>query len=154
MNSDDYLDCLKIKLPTTGNFQAFYNLSSGEKVEGKYSKIKNSILNNGFENTALKYSISNTSGIGGSLGWINENSLNKSIKNKLSKLKVGEKTEPIFTPSGYLILKIKNIKLIKKKYDINTQTQNLINFKTNQQLNQYSNNYFNKIMKNFEINEL
>ena len=31
MNSDDYLDGLKIKLPTTGNFQAFYNLSSGEK---------------------------------------------------------------------------------------------------------------------------
>ena len=31
MNSKDYLDCLKTKLPATGDFQVFYNFSSGEK---------------------------------------------------------------------------------------------------------------------------
>ena len=64
-------------------------------------------------------------------------------------------TKPILTPSGYLILKIEN----KKKNQTNaTDLDNKINrairLKTNQQLNQFSNIYLNKLMKDMVINEL
>ena len=99
--------------------------------------------------------ISDSSKNGGTIGWINKNSLNKSILKELSKIKIGEYTGPILTPSGYLILKIEN----KKKNQTNaTDLDNKINrairLKTNQQLNQYSNIYLNKLMKDMVINEL
>ena len=110
--------------------------------------------NNSFNNAALLYSNSDTSELGGKLGWINESSLNKNISEKLKNLKIKEITEPIFTANGYLILKIDDIKFIEKNYDKEKELENLIMFKTNQQLNQFSNIYFKKIKKNTNINEL
>ena len=43
----------------------------------KFNKIKKSIDENGFENTASIFSISDSSKTGGKLGWIKENSLIK-----------------------------------------------------------------------------
>ena len=121
----------------------------------KYQKIEIDIQKDGFKNAALIHSISDSSKNGGTIGWINKNSLNKSILKELSKIKIGEYTRPILTPSGYLILKIEN----KKKNQTNaTDLDNKINrairLKTNQQLNQYSNIYLNKLMKDMVINEL
>ena len=61
-------------------------------------------------------------------------------------LKKGEITKPIFTPNGYLILKIDEIKYIKKNM-MKKELDELIKIKTNQQLNQQSIIYFNKIKK-------
>ena len=121
----------------------------------KYQKIEIDIQKDGFKNAALIHSISDSSKNGGTIGWINKNSLNKSILKELSKIKIGEYTRPILTPIGYLILKIEN----KKKNQTNaTDLDNKINrairLKTNQQLNQYSNIYLNKLMKDMVINEL
>ena len=120
----------------------------------KLKEIKEEISNNSFNNAALLYSNSDTSELGGKLGWINESSLNKNISEKLKNLKIKEITEPIFTANGYLILKIDDIKFIEKNYDKEKELENLIMFKTNQQLNQFSNIYFKKIKKNTNINEL
>ena len=65
-----------------------------------------------------------------------------------------EITNPIFSPNGYIILKIDDIKFTKKNYDKKKILDNLIKSKTNQQLNQFSNMYFNKIKKNTNIYEL
>ena len=62
---------------------------------------------------ALKYSISETSKIGGRLDWINENSLNKEIKDLLNSKQIKEYTKPITVPGGFLILKINDIKIKK-----------------------------------------
>ena len=83
-----------------------------------------------------------------------ENSLNKKIKKSLSLIKIDEITDPIFTPGGYLILKIDNIRFIKQNYSLDAQLKKLINFETNRQLNQLSNNYFNKIKKDIIIDEI
>ena len=133
--------------------EIIFNISDKKNLDNKYKEIKNVILNDGFESAALAYSISNTSELGGKLGWINEDSLNQKIKKKLTNLNKEEITKPIFTNNGYLILKIKDIRLIKKNFDEEKQLNKLIQFKTNQQLNQYSNNYFNKIKKDTNINE-
>ena len=134
--------------------EIIFRISENNDLEKKTRLIKDSILNNGFENTALFYSIADSSGLGGKLGWIKESALSKKVVKKLSNLKIGDFTDPIFTPSGYLIVKIEDMKNENKKNSTEDILQNLIKFKTNQQLNQYSNNYFKKIKKKFKINEL
>ena len=134
--------------------EILFNVKNKNELELKYNKILESINTNGFENTALSFSESDSSSIGGKLGWINENSLNNEIKNILSKLKIDESTDPIFTASGYLILKLNDKKIIKKNYDLDEQLSKAVKFETNRQLNQISNNYFKKIKNNYEINEI
>ena len=124
-----------------------------EKVNETYLKIKNEIQNEGFENAALIYSVSESSTVGGKLGWIKESSLNKIITQNLLNLKKNEITKPIFTMNRYIILKIDDIEFKEIKFDKDKELNNLIKFKTNEQLNQYSNIYFNKVKKNTKIYE-
>ena len=107
----------------------------------------------GFESAALTHSISDSSKVGGKLGWINLNALNETINKELINLKKKEISKPIFTPNGYLIIKVDDIKLIKKNYNNDDELKKLIKIKTNEQLNQQSILYFNKIRKNLNIDE-
>ena len=125
-----------------------------EKLKKKLNEIKKEISKNSFSNVALIHSSADSSEIGGKLGWIKESSLNKNIREKLQDLKINDITEAIFTANGYLILKINDIKFTKQNYDKKKELENLVIFKTNQQLNQLSNIYFKKIKKNTNINEL
>jgi len=129
------------------------NVDNKNKIDELLEEIKTSINSNGFENTALIYSISDSSRSGGKLGWINEASMSKKILNQITSLKVGELTKPILIPGGFLILKIDDKKKIEKKIDIETEVSKVIREKQNVQLNQFSNIYFNKIMKDVKINE-
>ena len=124
-----------------------------KKVEQIYLKIKNEIQNEGFENAALIHSVSESASVGGKLGWVKESSLNKIVTKNLSNLKINEITKPIFTMNRYIILKIDDIEFREIKYDKDKELNNLIKFKTNEQLNQYSNIYFNKVKKNTKIHE-
>ena len=127
--------------------EILFNIENSDNLEEKYLLIKKSINEKGFNNAALIYSVADTSKNGGELGWIDENSLNKTVKNKISKLSLGQHTEPIFTPGGYLILNIKNIKIQKTKINYDEEFEKIIKIKTNEQLNQFSNIYFNKVKK-------
>tara|TARA_Y100001936_G_scaffold240874_1_gene275938 strand:- start:2304 stop:3245 length:942 start_codon:yes stop_codon:yes gene_type:complete len=124
-----------------------------KKIDQVYLKIKKDIQNEGFENAALIHSVSESASVGGKLGWIKESSLNKIVSQNLQDLKINGITKPIFTMSRYLILKIDDIEFKEIKFDKDKELNNLIKFKTNEQLNQYSNIYFNKIKKNTKIYE-
>jgi len=130
-----------------------YSVDKNDEKKILFKKIKESIAQNGFENAAAIYSIAETSKTGGNLGWISENTINKDILKYISKLKIGEFTNPILIPSGFLILKVKDIKEIEKKIDIEKELNLRIRSMQNQQLNQYSNIYFKKIKKNILIDE-
>jgi peptidyl-prolyl cis-trans isomerase SurA len=134
--------------------EILFNVSNNNELQTKLDKIKTSITELGFENTAAIYSTSNSSKIGGKLDWINERVLSKKIRGELNGISIGGLTNPIVTPGGFLLLRIENIKLIKKKIDLNNELEKMINNESNKQLNQYSNIYFNKISKNFQIDEL
>ena len=155
-------DQLKSKILTKDNkeikryllSEILFNVSNNNELQTKLDKIKASIVELGFENTAAIYSISDNSKIGGKLDWINESVLSKKIRNELNNINIGDLTNPIVTPGGFLLLKIEDIKSIKKKIDLNKELEIMIKTESNKQLNQYSNIYFNKISKNFQIDEL
>ena len=56
-----------------------FDLKEKQTINEKFSIIESAIEKNGFENSALTYSISETSTVGGDIGWINENSIDKKI---------------------------------------------------------------------------
>ena len=133
-----------------------FQASDDFTIDEKYELIKSEIDQNGFENTAAQYSISNTAITGGKIGWINENSLNSNIKKVVSMIELGSYSQPIQLPSGFLILYVKDIQEINKEVDIDIEKEIAKNIKisSDQQLNDFSNIYFNKIKKNFLISEI
>lgn len=134
--------------------EILFNIDNKADLEKKTLSINKSIEINGFKNTALTDSISSSSVSGGSLGWLDEDTFIEEIRDEINKLKVGEYTRPIVTPSGFLILMLDDIKESEEKIDINQELSNIINLKVNQQLDQFSNIYFEKIKKDIMINEL
>jgi peptidyl-prolyl cis-trans isomerase SurA len=123
-------------------------------LNDKFIEISSAINNEGFDFAALKYSTSPTSKFGGKVDWINENSLNKTIKAAIVDLEINDFTKPITVPGGFLILKINDIKKDEVQIDVEKELKRLINYEKNNQLNQYSQVYFNKIKKNLQIDEL
>ena len=131
-----------------------FTVPNKNQLDSKYNNIKKTILANGFENAALLHSKSDTAELGGKLGWIREDTLNRILKKELSDLEISSITKPILTSNGFLILKIEDIKFLKKEFDLKKELEELINLKTNEQLSQFSNYYFDKIKKDIVINEL
>ena len=131
-----------------------FEVSNLKELENKFQEISNVINNKGFEFAALKYSISPTSNLGGKLDWINENSLNNNVKVAIDNLKINDFTKPINIQGGFLILQINDIKNTKIEIDVEKEFKKLENYEKNNQLNQYSKIYFNKIKKDLEISEL
>ena len=134
--------------------EILFNINENENLNDKFNDINNNIKKNDFSQTALIYSISNTANRGGKLGWVKESILSKKIFNELKKLKIGEHTNPILVPGGFLILKIIDLRETSKDFDLNKEIKRIVDEKTNQQLNRFSNIYFNKIKKDTIINEL
>ena len=126
------------------------NLSNQKQ---KLEEISKSIKLIGFENTALNYSISESAKEGGSIGWIEEAALNSKVLEKIKKLELNDYTNPINIPSGFLILQLKEVKETKNIIDYEKKLEELIIVSTNQQLNQYSNLYYNKASKDIVIDE-
>ena len=80
--------------------------------------------------------------------------LNSKIKKELRNINIGEYTNPIVIPGGFLILKIDDSRKIKRNLDIEKETKKIIDKKTNNQLNRLSNIYLNKLRLNIQINEI
>ena len=134
-------------------YEIIFNTEKKDEFQLIFEKIKKSIEINGFENTASIFSISDTSKMGGKLGWINESSISKKIFEEIKNLNNGEYSKPIQIPGGFLVLSVKEKKTVEQKTDVEAEFLLKVKALTNQQLNQYSNIYFNKIKKNIKINE-
>ena len=117
----------------------------------KNEEIISDINNIGFKKTALKHSVSDTASNGGLIGWIKEDNLNQNIKKIVKELKTGQFSKPIRTSSGFMILKINDEKEYLSKFNLADKMEEVIRFKTNDQLNQFSRMYFNKVKKNLII---
>ena len=131
-----------------------FDLEKKQTIDEKFNIIKNAIEKNGFENTALVYSISETSTSGGNIGWVSENSVNKKILKKITEISINNFTKPLVIPGGYLILKVNEKRITEKNIKLEDELKKIIEIKTNEQLNQFSNLFLNKVKKDIIINEL
>ncbi len=134
--------------------EILFDLDERQTIDEKFNIIKDEIQKNGFENASLIHSISETSTTGGNIGWVSENSINKKILEGVKKLNINDFTEPFVIPGGYLILKLNEKKITKKDIKLEEELSKIIQIKTNEQLNQFSNIFLNKAKKNIVINEL
>ena len=124
------------------------------KLDIVYSEILKSIKDVGFAATANIFSISNTSKVGGKVGWIKETSLSKQIQENIINLKKGQISKPIKINENFLILAIDDVKINKKTIDKNRILSSRISYYKNQQLERFSLAYFGKIKQSIQINEL
>ena len=131
-----------------------FNIDTKSNLEKKLEFIQKDIKTKGFSNAALIHGISDTANNGGKLGWIKLSSLNTKIKNELKNIKVGDISNPIVVPGGFLILKIVDQRDVKNNLDINKAIELAVNEKTNEQLNKLSIVYYNKIKKDIQINAI
>ena len=130
-----------------------FTLNKKEKLNTKLEKIKNMIKKRNFNEAALNFSVSDTSSNGGDLGWIKENVLSKKIRNELKNISTGDFTSAITIPGGFLILYKEDTREIKNNLDFKNEINSIINKKTNDQLNRFSNIYLKKLRKNIQIDE-
>lgn len=128
--------------------------SQTETFKEKFKKIEDSIKEIGFKNTANIYSISDSAKFGGDIGWVDEGNLSKKISTELLKIKINEHTVPLQFNNNFLIIKIEDIKNEKIEDDNKKTLDQMIQFETNKQLDNYSKIYYNKVKINTSINEL
>ena len=125
------------------------NVNNEREEKEKIKLITQEIVNIGFENTALKYSVASSSINKGDIGWINSKSLSDKIFKILNKMSVGDISEPIIGPGSITFLKIADRKKSKAKKDNNkTLKENLIVQKKNELYNLYSRSHLSKIRNN------
>ena len=117
--------------------------------KNKISFINKKINENGFDETALRYSESSSAYEKGDLGWLNAASLSDQISKIISSLNVGDISPPIENMNDVLFLKLID-KRSSKAQNINYDTlrENLINKKKNELFNLYSGSYLSKLRNN------
>ena len=132
--------------------EIIYEAQNLKDVDIVYNIIKNDITKLGFEMAATKHSLSDTSSAGGNIGWVDENSLNKQILNELETIPLKSITKPIRISGGFLILQKLEEKEIIKNFNADDELKKLMKSETEQQLNNFSNVYFNKVKNDLQIN--
>ncbi len=115
------------------------------EIEKKYQEILSSIQTVGFKDAAVIHSISESSKLGGEIGWINQNQISKKIYNSIKDLKIGEFSNPIITAGGIILLKVNDKKKITAEIDKEKEMKRLISFEQDRILNEYSIIYFKQI---------
>tara|TARA_B100000900_G_scaffold399615_1_gene402320 strand:+ start:2383 stop:3318 length:936 start_codon:yes stop_codon:yes gene_type:complete len=158
INKDDLKN--KIEKISKEKFSLEYNLSEivfNKKkdidLEELSKKILKSIEINGFENTANLYSITDSSKVGGKIGWVKKNNLSFEINRVLENLKINSLSSPIKIGNNYLILKINDMREVAVEFDRQKELDKMIMSETSKQLDKFSNIFYNKVKLNSTISE-
>tara|TARA_E500000178_G_scaffold77723_1_gene75794 strand:+ start:100 stop:945 length:846 start_codon:yes stop_codon:yes gene_type:complete len=156
------LESLRKQIENTSkqNFLLEYNLSeivftkkNNSPLDDLTKEIQDSIKDIGFENTAILYSISDSSKVGGKIGWIRENSLSPNIIRYLDEIELNTFGNPIKIDNNFLILKINDERKIQFEIDKQKELDKIVRIEKANQLEKFSNIFYNKIKLNSKINE-
>ena len=125
------------------------NFDNNSSIQGEIDFIKKEINENGFEQTAQKFSISSTAKNSGNIGWINFESLNPNVSKVLKNLKVGEVSSPVRNLNSLLFFKLKD-RRVSKINEINSEEfkKKLVDQKKNELFNLYSRSHLSKLKNN------
>mgnify|MGYP001351253160 CR=1 FL=1 len=116
-----------------------------DAIEKKYQEIISSIQTVGFRDAAVIHSISESSKIGGEIGWINENQISNKIFLAIRNLEIGDFSKPVITAGGIILLKINDKKKISAQIDKEKETKKLISYERERLLNEYSMIYYKEV---------
>ena len=150
----------KIERSINEKFLLEYNLSeivftntTNISLDQMFKNVQESLKKNGFENTANLYSISESSKVGGKIGWVKKNNLSDKIIEILENLNIDEYSSPLKINNNYFIFKINDIRKIEIEIDKKKELDKMIFIETSKQLDKFSNIFYNKIKLNSEISE-
>ncbi len=133
--------------------EIIFTINDNESLESKFNNIKNSINKIGFEETAKIYSVADSKKNGGKIGWVYKTQLSKKILNEIEKIDVGQLTNPITTPGGFILLKLNDKKDEILNIDEEEQFKKAVNFEKNRQLTIYSTLQYKRVYNKSVINE-
>jgi len=122
------------------------------EVDEKIKEILNRIKIEGFENVAIKSSISETAIRGGDLGWINENVISKQFKSKIINTLVGEISDPIFLTNGILFFKVRDKRKLKKYKNLEEARYELEQSEKQKILKMHSLSHYDNLKRLISIN--
>tara|TARA_X000000950_G_scaffold81042_1_gene101810 strand:- start:2627 stop:3517 length:891 start_codon:yes stop_codon:yes gene_type:complete len=133
--------------------EIIFTINNKDELKSKYEKIKESIYEIGFEETARIYSLSDSKKSGGNLGWIYKNQLSKEVRDELDEISIGNFTKPIVTSGGFLVIKLNDKKTEKIEIDKDAQLKKMINFERERQFTRFSTLYYKRIYNTAVIDE-
>jgi parvulin-like peptidyl-prolyl isomerase len=121
-------------------------LNDANSYEKKVLYIEDLIIKNGFDDTALKFSISSSAPNNGNLGWINSKSLSNDVYKIIINMEKNGISKPIKRQNSILFLKLNDIKESKvENLNIPELKLKLINQKKNELFNLYSISHLSKL---------
>ena len=133
--------------------EIIFTINENENFDTKFNKIKESISKIGFEETANIYSVSESKKNGGKIGWVYKSQLTNKISETVETVKIGEFTDPITVPGGFMLLKLNDKKNQLLEIDEEEQFKKAVNFEKNRQLTMYSTLQYKRIYNEAVINE-
>ena len=123
-----------------------------EGTEITVDKVINNIKKEGFENTAKKFSISQSAEYGGNIGWIDEKKLSKKINDNIKNLKTDELSKPIFFENTIVIFKKMGEKVFEK--NIQEIKNRIVKIEKQKKLQMFSNSHFSNLERTTQVNFL
>ena len=119
--------------------------------DAEIEKIKSSIKKDGFENVAMKLSISESSLDGGNIGWISENALPKSLKSAIEGIQIGEVSDAIVLQEGILFFKLRDKRKVENIIDLEIIKNQIIKREKLKILNMHSISHYDKLRRTITI---
>ena len=146
LGEENYIDNILLS-------EIIFTINENESLDVKLDRIKKSIEKIGFKETAKIYSISESKKNGGNIGWVYKSQLSNKILKQLEQIEIGEFTDPITVPGGFILIKLDDKK--NQLLEINKEEEFLkaVNFEKNRQLTMYSTLHYKRIYNRAIINE-
>ena len=133
--------------------EIIFTINENENLKAKLNKIKESIEKIGFEETAKIYSVSESKKNGGKIGWVYKTQLSNKIFEQVKNLNIGQFTNAITVPGGFILIKLNDKKNQLLEIDKEEQFKKALNFERNRQLTMYSTLHYKRVYNKAVINE-
>jgi len=156
LNMSEVEDKIKSEIEKTETKRQFLlseiEINQEDNNEITLNEILNNIKKEGFEKTAKKFSISESSAYGGNIGWIYKKDLSKKIYENIKDLKVNEISQPINLNNTVVIIK----KVGEKTFDKNVEKikNRILMEEKEKKLQMFSNAHFSNLRKTIQVNYL
>jgi len=133
--------------------EIIFTINENENLKDKFDKINESIKKIGFEETAKIYSVSESKKNGGKIGWVYKSQLSNKIFEQVKNLNIGQFTDAITVPGGFILIKLNDKKNQLLEIDKEKQFKKALNFERNRQLTMYSTLHYKRVYNKALINE-